>query len=51
MKQVSTIWLLLALFVFPCILNIESLKVCIFLVIDGLAAYLMFKKYNKEYIN
>ena len=48
LKGVSSVWMMCALFLFPCILDLERLGCVLFVMANLIAAFLMFKKYNKE---
>ena len=50
LKGFSSVWMMCALFVFPCILNLEMLGCVLFVMADLVAAFLMFKKFNSEFI-
>lgn len=49
-KSLSAMWLISALVVVPCILNIEMMGCCIFFIANLVGAFLTFKKYNSEFI-
>ena len=49
MKTFASIWLIVAMFVLPCILNLEKIGCIIFIAINIGAALKTFKKYNPEY--
>lgn len=51
MKTLSSIWLILSLFVMPCTLNLEKIGCIVFVAINIGAAFYTFKKYNSEYLN
>lgn len=49
MKNLSSIWLIVAMFVLPCILNLEKIGCIVFVAINIGLAFRSFKKYNPEY--
>ena len=49
MKTFASIWLIVAMFVLPCILNLEKIGCIVFIAINICAALKTFKKYNPEY--
>ena len=51
MKTFSSIWLIVAMFVLPCILNLEKIGCILFIALNIGAAFYTFKKYNPEYLN
>lgn len=51
MKAISAVWLIVSLFVMPCVLNVENLWCCVLIVANAIPSFLVFKKYNPEYIN
>ena len=51
MKDFSAIWLIVSIFVLPCILNLERLDCLIIVMVNIIASFITFRKYNKEYIN
>lgn len=51
MKKLSSIWLIVAMFVLPCILNLEKIGCIVFIAVNIGAAFYTFKKYNPEYLN
>lgn len=51
MKKISSIWLMLALFVMPCILDLENMWCLAFIAVNIGASFFTFKKYNPEYLN
>ena len=51
LKGVSSVWMMCALFLFPCILNLEKLGCVLFVMANLFGAFVMFKKYNREYLN
>ncbi len=50
MKAVSSLYLITSMFVMPCVLNLENLWCCLFVVVNIVASFLLFKKRNPEYI-
>ena len=50
MKTFSSICLIVSLFVLPCILNLEKLGCCLTIMICAVVSFLLFKRYNPEYI-
>lgn len=49
-KSLSSIWMICAFFVFPCILNLEMAGCLVFIFLDAICAFLCFFKYNSEYV-
>lgn len=50
MKKFSAFWLIAAIFVAPCVLNLENLGCIAFIMVDAMAAFAVFYHYNPEYI-
>jgi len=50
MKKFSTYWLIAALFVMPCVLDLEKIGNLVFIMVDAMAAFLTFYRNNPEYI-
>lgn len=50
MKKLSSIWFAASIFVLPCVLDIERIGVCLFLLADWYFAFRCFKKHNPEYV-
>lgn len=50
MKKFSAFWLIAALFVMPCVLDLEKLANIVFIMVDAMAAFAVFYHYNPEYI-
>lgn len=51
MKAISSVWLIVSLFVMPCTLNIERIGICLFVLANIVLSFLLFRKHNPEYIN
>ena len=51
MKDFSAIWLIVSLFVLPCTLDLERLGCIVIVMANIIASFIVFRKYNKEYIN
>lgn len=51
MKALTSVWLIVSLFVMPCVLNAENMWCCVILVVNALASFRAFKRHNPEYIN
>ena len=49
MKKFSSYWLIISVFVMPCVLNLEMIGCIVFLAVNIGAAFYTFKKYNPEY--
>ena len=50
MKKFSAFWLIAAVFVAPCVLDLENLGCIAFVMVDAMAAFAVFYRYNPEYI-
>lgn len=50
MKTFSAMYLIVSFFVLPCILNLENLWCCFFIMINVMVSFVLFLKYNPEYI-
>ena len=50
MKTFSSICLIVSIFVLPCILNLENGWCCLTIVVCAAVSFLLFKRYNPEYI-
>ena len=48
-KELTSIWLIVAMFVLPCILNLEKIGCIVFVAINIGLALRALKKYNPEY--
>jgi len=51
MKTLSSVLLIVSLFVLPCVLNLENLWCCLAVLASGIGSFLLFKKHNSEFIN
>ena len=51
MKAISSLWLIVSLFVLPCTLDLENGWCCLFIMCNLFASFLTFKRYNPEFIN
>lgn len=50
MKNFSAFWLIAAIFVLPCVLDLEELGNVAFIMVDAMAAFAVFYRYNPEYV-
>lgn len=50
MKTFSAIYLIVSVFVLPCILNLEMLGCCFFIMVNVMIAFALFCKHNPECI-
>ena len=50
MKKFSAFWLIAALFVMPCVLDLEKLANIAFIMVDVMVAFAVFYRYNPEYV-
>ena len=50
MKAFSSLWLIVSIAVLPCVLNLEKLGCCLFIMANIVCSFLLFKKHNPEYI-
>lgn len=50
MKTISAIWLIVSLFVLPCILNLEMMGCILFVALNIGGSFYTFKKYNPEFV-
>lgn len=48
MKNFSALWLIIAVLILPCMLDLERLDCTLFVIIDAMAAFLVFLRYNPE---
>ena len=48
-KELTSIWLIVAMFILPCILNLEKIGCIVVLAINIALAFRAFKKNNPEY--
>lgn len=51
MKKLSSAWLITSLIILPCVLDMENGWCCLFIMANIIASFLVFRKYNPEYIN
>lgn len=51
MKKFSSVWLIVSLFVLPCVLNMENGWCCLIIIANLIGSFLMFRRHNPEYIN
>lgn len=51
MKKFSSVWLIVSLFVLPCVLNLENAWCCLVTMGSIIVSFLLFRKHNPEYIN
>ena len=50
MKDFSAIWFIVSMVVLPCLLNLENGWCLLFLMVNIIASFLVFKKHNPEYV-
>lgn len=50
MKKFSAFWLIAAIFVLPCVLDLEELGNVAFIMVDAMVAFAVFYRYNPEYV-
>ena len=50
MKAISSLWLIVSLFVFPCTLDLENGWCCLIVMVNLIVSFLAFRHYNPEYI-